>query len=103
MSYSPEGVGLKLEGFPTDVRKFYRILAQESCHPKAAHRILNRINQNGYDKLTVMSRLNFDWVETQLAHIGVVMTFIAPLKNWKAKYEDGPWKESDLPTRMRRV
>ena len=85
------GVGLRFDGYPTDEKRFYWITAQEGCHPKAAKRILDRIRLNGYDLLTVMSRLNFDWITDTLSEIGVKVTIIEPLENWTHKYEDGAW------------
>jgi hypothetical protein len=99
--YKPEGVGLRLEGYPTDVEKFYWIVAQEGCHPKAAKRILDRIILNGYDLLSVMSRLNFDWIVSSLAEVGVVVTFIDVLPGWTQKYKDGEWPQEALPERFR--
>lgn len=87
------GVGLRFDNYPNDEDKFYWIMAKESCHPKAAKRILDRINLNGYDLLTVMSRLNFNWIISELAEIGVIVTIIEPLENWSDKYDDGPWPE----------
>jgi hypothetical protein len=95
------GVGLFFEGYPTDIKKFYWILTQEGCHPKATHRILNRINKNGFDKLTVMYRLNFKWIEDELSYIGIKMSLIPPQENWRDKYNDGLWSESDLPDRLK--
>lgn len=96
------GVGLKLSNYPNNEEKFYWIVAQESCHPKAAKRILDRIRINGYDLLTVMSRLNFDWIIEQLAEVGVTVTFIEPQPNWTHKFEDGDWPKEALPERFRR-
>ena len=90
-----EGVGIKLEGYPKDVDRFYQILLSESCHRKAANRILERISINGYDLLTVMSYLHFDWIATELKKIGVVLTFIEPKKGWVEKH-DGPWSKEDM-------
>lgn len=89
--YKPEGVGLRLDGYPKDLEQFNWILAKEGCHPKAANRILKRIILNGFDLLTVMSRLNFDWIVDELGKIGVTVTFIKPLSGWSDKYDDGEW------------
>ncbi len=99
-SHKPDGTGLRLDGYPTDENRFFWITAQESCHPKAAQRILNRIRENSYDLLTVMNRLNFEWLRIELGKIGVTMTFIEPQKNWTAKYDDGDWPKEALPKKI---
>lgn len=91
-----EGIGLRLDNYPNNEEKFNWIVAKEGCHPKAAKRILDRIRINGYDLLTVMSRLNFDLIVKELAEVGVIVTFIDPLKNWSDKFEDGVWPEELL-------
>ena len=93
MSHESEGVGLRLDGYPNDIEQFNWILAKEGCHPKAAKRILERIDINGSDLLTVMSRLNFDYIIDELGKIGVQVSFIIPLKGWRDKYEDGAWPD----------
>jgi len=104
MDYNPDinGIGLRFIGMPNDIKKFYWILAQEGCHPKVAERILNRIKQNGFDLLTVMNRLNFNWIKEQLEIIEVKMEFIPPLENWENKYNDGEWPEEALPEKIKR-
>ncbi len=102
MNHKPNGVGLKLSNYPTDEKKFYWIVAQEGCHPKAAERILNRIKDNGFDSLTVMSFLKFDWICIQLEEIGVIMTYIEPKENWINKFNDGEWPEESLPDRFKK-
>lgn len=92
-----KGTGLKLEGYPTDEKKFYWIVAQEGCHPKATLRILERIRLNGHDLLTVMSHLRFDWIINELKEVGVTVTYVEPQLDWKNKYEDGDWPEESLP------
>lgn len=96
------GTGLKLIGYPTDEKKFFWIVAQEGCHPQAAQRILDRIKLGGYDLLTVMSQLNFDWIIKELSHVGVTVTFIEAQKDWVNKFQDGDWPEEALPERFRR-
>ncbi len=100
---NPNGIGLKIENYPSDEKKFYWIVAQEGCHPKAAKRILERISLNGYDLLTVMSRLNFDWIFKELEAIGVSVSFIEPLENWTDKFNDGKWPKEALPDRFKNV
>jgi hypothetical protein len=95
------GVGLRFEGYPSDLKRYYFILAEEGCHPKAGERILNRINNNGFDLLTVQDSLNFDWIKDNLFKIGVRMTIIEPLEDWSLKYENGPWTQEMLPERFR--
>lgn len=90
-----EGVGIRLEGYPTEFDKIYQILLSESCHRKAADRILSRIDINGYDLLTVMNELHFDWIATELKKINVILTFIEPQKDWVEK-KDGPWSKEDI-------
>lgn len=87
------GIGLKLEGYPKDIEKFYIILAKEGCHPSATKRILERIKTQGFDLLTVSERLKFDWIRESLESVGVAMTFVEPLKDWYLKYEDGEWTD----------
>lgn len=92
MSRDSNGVGLRFDGFPTDLDEFNWVLAKEGCHPKAAQRILDRITLNGYDLLTVMSHLNFDWIIDKLGKIGVVVTIIEPMEGWVGyKFDDGNW------------
>lgn len=95
------GVGLRLDGYPTDEKKFYWIVAQEGCHPKAAKRILDRIRLGGYDLLTVMSFLKFDWIIKELAEVGVTVTYIEPQPDWTNKYQDGEWPQEALPDRFK--
>ncbi len=91
--YNDYSYGLKLTGFPTSVRKFYYILAKESCHPKATHRILSRIHKNGFDLLTITNQVKILWVKEQLATIGVTLEFIKPDEDWVHKYEDNRYPE----------
>src|SRR5690349_9563069 len=98
--YDRRGVGLRFENFPTDLPKYFTVLAEEGCHPKAAQRILDRISEKGFDMLTVTSTLNFDYIIQELATIGVTVTFIPPLENWEPKYHDGEWPEEALPERF---
>lgn len=86
-----EGVGLHFIGFPNDLEQFNWILNKEGCHPKAAQRILDRLTLYGEDKLTVMYRLNFNWIKEELSKVGVTMIFISP-NVFEAK-DDGPWPE----------
>jgi len=88
-----DAVGIRLEGYPQNEEKFYWILAQESCHPKATKRILERIKLNGFDLLTITVRVNVEWVREALKEVGVQMTYIPPLDNWKDNYNDGAWDE----------
>lgn len=90
------GVGLKLTGYPTDVERFKWILAKEGCHPDAADRILKRIENAGFDNLTVMNRLPFNWIKENLAQIGVIMDFIPPVIGWYPKYVNSEWPEELL-------
>jgi hypothetical protein len=96
------GTGLNFSGYPTDVKRFKWILAEEGCHPKAADRILERLSKNGYDLLTVQNDLNFIWIKDELEKIGVIMTRIKPLKNWELKYDNGIWPNEALPERFRK-
>jgi len=95
MSKHISGVGLKLTGYPTDTEEFKWVLAKEGCHPDAADRILKRISEVGFDNLTVMNRLNFDWIQGKLGSIGVVMTYIEPI-DWYQKYENSEWPQELL-------
>lgn len=101
--YILSGVGICLEGMPDNIKKFYFILSEQGCHPKATHRILSRINKNGFDLLTVMNYLDFDWIFNELKKIKVSMTFIDPLDNWVNKYEDGKWPDWALPEKFKKV
>ncbi len=102
IDHSANGVGLKLTNLPTDIKKFNWVLAQQGCHPKAAARIIERINKKGYDLLTVQNSLEFDWIKNELEQLGVIMEFIKPLKNWTQKHEDGEWPEEALPDRFKK-
>jgi len=95
--------GLKFIGLPTNVKNFYLILAEHGCHPKATHRILNRINKNGYDQLTITARVDVELVKYELSKIGVKVEFINPKENWKATYEDGKWPEWALPDKLKNI
>lgn len=101
MGYNNRGVGLKFVGLPTNIIKFNWVLAEEGCHPKAAKRILERIKIDGYDLLTVQDSLNFKWIKEELEKLGVIMTIIKPLENWRLKYDDGKWPIEALPERLR--
>lgn len=90
------GVGMRFDNYPNDVDTFNWILAKEGCHPSAAKRILKRIKLNGYDLLTVMSRLNFDIIVKALGNIGVRVTFIDPQEGWSNKFKDGTWPKELL-------
>ena len=89
--------GLRLDGFPTDIKEFYLALAEEGCHPKATHRILGRLKSNGFDLLTIMVGIKFNRVADRLGLIGVKMTFVQGLDDWKPLYEDGKWPDWALP------
>ena len=89
-----EGVGLMMVGLPKDEERFLKYLSANSCHPSAGRRILSRIKQNGFDKLTVMATaLNFDEIAVQLESMGVTMTIIHPQEGWVSRYEDGPYPD----------
>lgn len=94
--------GLKLIGLPNNIERFYIVLGAEGCHPKAAHRILNRIYKNGYDELTITSLVNIEWVQSELSKIGMEVKFITPLTDWKPKYDDGKWPDWALPEKLRK-
>lgn len=90
------GVGMRFENYPNNIETFNWILAKEGCHPNAAKRILSRIRLNGYDLLTVMSRLNFNIIVKELGDIGVRVIFIDPQEGWRDNYKDGAWPEELL-------
>ncbi len=92
-----EGVGLRLEGLPNDMTDFIRVMAWEGCHPEATDRILSRIRQNGFDQLTVMSRLNFRWLKSQLTRLGITMTIIPPQLDWEERFAKSPFPEHLIP------
>lgn len=91
-----EGVGLQLVGLPSDIFAFEFLLNQHSCHPKAVARILTRLRQNGFDKLTVMVGLKFHEIQLGLDKLGVRMTIIPPQPGWTANFEDGSWPKDAL-------
>lgn len=80
--YIGQGVGVMLEGLPTSMMKFEQILCSEGCHPDGVARILARLQQRGFDKLTVQSDLHFRWLHKELAKLDIKMTIIPPLPNW---------------------
>jgi len=90
------GIGIKLSGYPTNEKKFTWILAQEGCHPNATQRILDRMKPIGYDLLTVMDRLNFYWLISQLKGIEVTLTIIKPSEHYILK-DEGKWPKEYLP------
>lgn len=92
--FMSQGQGIKLEGYPTDFKKFYRILMGQSCHPKAVTRILKRIREKGFDSLTVRAELNFAFIKLELEKIGTTLSFIPALEDWTDKYEDGRWSKN---------
>lgn len=89
------GVGLRLEGLPTNREKFIEYLMDYSCNPMAGERIYSRISAVGYDMLTVMSALPFDEIAVGLKELfGVKMSIIPPQEGWTHKYADGPYPDS---------
>lgn len=102
MSYNRAkfGVGLRMEGLPSDTATFQKIVNFHGCHPKAADRILARIADRGFDLLTVQPTLQFDTIIRQLATVGVKVSIIDPQPDWEALYEeqDGPWPEEAIPS-----
>ena len=86
------GVGLMMVGLPNDEEIFLKYLSSNSCHPSAGRRILERIKQNGFDKLTVMATaLDFNVIAETLSQMGVTMTIIPPQDGWVSRYNDGPY------------
>lgn len=101
-SYEPsKGVGIRLEGVPTDVDAFTIILASHGCHPKATERILTRIRVRGYDELTVMSALNFIVLAQEMSELSVLFSIIPPLDAWEEKYQDGEFDPEILKEAFR--
>lgn len=83
------GVGIRLEGLPTDVDEFILILASHGCHPNASNRILSRITTRGYDELTISASLNFIALAKEMNKLSVLFSIIPPLEGWEEKYQDG--------------
>lgn len=96
-----DGVGLLLIGVPNDDQKFINDLMDFSCHPKAGQRIIDRLKENGSDRLTVMSRLDFDAVYIVMKNNGVEMKIINPQIGWESKYQDGDYPKAFILPHMR--
>jgi hypothetical protein len=74
------GVGIRLEGSPTDPYAFIDILQGMSCNPPAARRILDSL-QNGEAKLTtVTDKLQFNQLGEALGTVGVTLSIVPPGK-----------------------
>lgn len=99
---STAGVGMRFEGIPSDKEAFIEYLMDFSCHPKAGARIYSRIAANGYDMLTVMSRLPFNEIAIGLKKFGVSMSIIPPMKDWKHLYDDGDYPVDFVIPHMRK-
>lgn len=95
------GVGLRLEGMPTDCEAFIEHLMDYSCHPSATRRICDRIAANGFDLLTVMSALDFDEIAVVMRSHGVTMTIIDPQPDWEQRFHDGDFPSTFIPVHMR--
>ena len=72
------GVGISLEGAPTDVEAFLDILHRESCNPPAARRILADLEAGLVKRTTLMRTLDFNRIGESLATVGVRMRVIPP-------------------------
>lgn len=92
------GEGLLMKGYPTDLDLFKKILYYHGCHPAATERILVRLMEKRYDKMTVTPTLPFQDIIRQLKLCGVEMSIIEPQKDWEPLYNDGPWPEEAIPT-----
>jgi len=95
------GVGLRLEGLPTDVDSFILILASYGCHPKAAERILDRLKSRGYDELTVRSQLDFVSLAQDMNKLSVILSIIPPQEDWTKKFDDGAFEKELLDKAFR--
>ena len=74
-----DGVGLVLEGAPTDDAGFIALLQDYSCNPVAAHRILECLKAGETKKTTLRAFLPFANIGQGLELLGVRMTIVAPL------------------------
>ncbi len=72
------GVGLSFEGCPTDYKAFLDLLMGESCNPISSRRILNILENGGKKYVTVMARLNFNYIWEELNKLGVKMEITPP-------------------------
>jgi hypothetical protein len=77
--YECGGVGISLEGAPTDVGAFLDLLHRESCSPPAARRILADLEARLVKRTTLMSSLDFNRIGDSLAALGVRMRVIPPI------------------------
>ncbi|WP_434716233.1 hypothetical protein [Paraburkholderia sp. A3RO-2L] len=77
--YECGGVGISLEGAPTDVGAFLDLLHAESCNPPAARRILADLEAGLVKRTTLMSSLDFNRIGDSLAALGVRMRVIPPI------------------------
>lgn len=72
------GVGLKMEGVPTDHARFIEILQNESCNPVAAHITLQALLRGEPKFTTVTTSIKFIELIEDLATVGVTMTIVPP-------------------------
>lgn len=96
-----EGVGLHLIGVPNDEYKFIACMMGYSCHPSAGKRIVDRLKQHGEDRLTVMSRLNFDEIAIRMKEFGITMTIIPPQPGWEPRFPKEPWPSDYIKELMK--
>lgn len=79
LHHAHEGVGLELEGAPTDAVAFIDVLQGFSCAPPQARRILHMLERGEVKRTTVMTGLPFAALGDQLCKLGVTMRIIPPV------------------------
>lgn len=98
-----EGVGLRLEGLPTDRDGWIAEMMDYSCHPDAGARIYARIEKNGFDLLTVMAALDFDQIAVVMQRYGVQMSIIPPEPGWTERFTNvGSYPATFIPPHVRK-
>lgn len=77
--YPPQdGVGMKLEGVPSDPHAFIDVLQGYSCNPAATRRILAILQRGEAKYTTVSATLDFDGIGASLANLGVTLSIVPP-------------------------
>ena len=85
---SSAGVGLALSGVPTDAVAFIELMQDLSCNPPAARRILDELQAGGCKRTTVMPGLDFEYLGTALAALGVRLDIIEPAEPAKQALDE---------------
>lgn len=78
--YPPQdGVGIRLEGVPTDWRGLVDYMQSKSCNPIAARRLADGLTRGEVRFTTLRSEFNFERMATDFASFGVVLRIVPPV------------------------